>query len=60
MQRDELRPTVESASDHPLDAPSVRLLMPLDGQAELWCAGVTHARGRQPSVETASQKEVCT
>jgi 2-dehydro-3-deoxy-D-arabinonate dehydratase len=59
MQRDELRSTVESASDDPLDVASVRLLVALDGQAELWCAGVTYARGRQPSVQTGSQKEVC-
>ena len=59
MQRDELRSTVESASDDPLDVASVRLLVALDGQAELWCAGVTDARGRQSSVQTGSQKEVC-
>ena len=58
MQQDELRSTVESASGQPVDVASVRLLAPLDGRAELWCAGVTYARSRGARMEESAEQSV--
>ncbi|WP_328529225.1 fumarylacetoacetate hydrolase family protein [Nocardioides sp. NBC_00368] len=58
MPRDELRATVESASATPLPAASARLLAPLDGRAELWCAGVTYARSRSARMEESAERSV--
>ncbi|OIJ24227.1 fumarylacetoacetate hydrolase family protein [Nocardioides luteus] len=58
MARDELRATVESASAAPVPVASVRLLAPLDGRAELWCAGVTYARSRSARMEESAERSV--
>ena len=58
MPHDELRATVESASAAPVPAASVRLLAPLDGRAELWCAGVTYARSRSARMEESTERSV--
>jgi 2-dehydro-3-deoxy-D-arabinonate dehydratase len=57
---DELRSTVESAASTqesvPLD--SVRLLPPLDGRAEVWCAGVTYERSKGARMEESTEQSV--
>ncbi len=58
MQTDELRSTVESAAGQPVPVASVRQLVPLDGRAELWCAGVTYARSRGARMEESSEQSV--
>lgn len=58
MPHDELRATVESASAGPVPVGSVRLLAPLDGRAELWCAGVTYARSRSARMEESAEQSV--
>lgn len=58
MPHDELRATVESASATPVPVASVRLLAPLDGRAELWCAGVTYARSRSARMEESAEQSV--
>ncbi|MFE6510028.1 fumarylacetoacetate hydrolase family protein [Nocardioides sp. NPDC057767] len=58
MPRDELRATVESAFATPVPAASARLLAPLDGRAELWCAGVTYARSRSARMEESAERSV--
>ncbi|HET8960870.1 fumarylacetoacetate hydrolase family protein [Nocardioides sp.] len=58
MRRDALRSTVESASGEPIQVASVRLLAPLDGRAELWCAGVTYARSRGARMEESAEQSV--
>jgi 2-dehydro-3-deoxy-D-arabinonate dehydratase len=58
MQQDELRSTVDSASGDPVRVASARLLVPLDGRAELWCAGVTYARSRSARMEESTEQSV--
>ena len=58
MPLEELRATVESASAAPVPVSSVRLLAPLDGRAELWCAGVTYARSRSARMEESAEQSV--
>jgi 2-dehydro-3-deoxy-D-arabinonate dehydratase len=58
MQQDELRSTVEAASGEPVHVASARLLVPLDGRAELWCAGVTYARSRGARMEESAEQSV--
>ncbi len=58
MPQAELRSTVGSASGEPVDVASVRLLVPLDGRAELWCAGVTYARSRGARMEESAEQSV--
>lgn len=58
MQQEELRSTIESAAGEPVDVASVRLLVPLDGRAELWCAGVTYARSRGARMEESTEQSV--
>jgi 2-dehydro-3-deoxy-D-arabinonate dehydratase len=58
MEQDELRSTVESASGDPVHVASVRLLVPLDGRGELWCAGVTYARSRGARMEESAEQSV--
>jgi 2-dehydro-3-deoxy-D-arabinonate dehydratase len=58
LPHDELRATVESASAVPVPVTSVRLLAPLDGRAELWCAGVTYARSRSARMEESAERSV--
>ena len=38
--------------------PPRRLLVPLDGRAEVWCAGVTYARSRSARMEESSEQSV--
>lgn len=55
----ELRTTVESRGDAaPVPASEVRLLPPLDGRGEVWCAGVTYARSRGARMEESSEQSV--
>ena len=58
MQLDEFRSIVESASGEPVHLASARLLVPLDGRAELWCAGVTYARSRGARMEESVEQSV--
>ncbi|MBA2955674.1 DUF2437 domain-containing protein [Nocardioides sp. MAH-18] len=58
MRLDVLRSTVESASATPVRVASARLLAPLDGRAELWCAGVTYARSRGARMEESADQSV--
>lgn len=58
MDQDGLRSTVESASGEPAHIASARLLAPLDGRAELWCAGVTYARSRGARMEESAERSV--
>ena len=58
MPHEDLRATVESASAAPVPVSSVRLLAPLDGRAELWCAGVTYARSRSARMEESAEQSV--
>ena len=58
MQKDEFRSTVESASGEPISVASARLLVPLDGRAELWCAGVTYARSRGARMEESAEQSI--
>jgi 2-dehydro-3-deoxy-D-arabinonate dehydratase len=55
----ELRAVVESA---PLrdseDVAAVRLLPPLDGRGEVWCAGVTYERSRGARMEESTEQSV--
>lgn len=57
---DELRSRVESAAASTESVPlnSVRLLAPLDGRAEVWCAGVTYERSRGARMEESSEQSV--
>ncbi|NGN92138.1 DUF2437 domain-containing protein [Nocardioides sp. KC13] len=58
MPYDEIRAAVESATAPPVPVASVRLLAPLDGRAELWCAGVTYARSRSARMEESAERSV--
>ena len=58
MQHDELRSTVEAATGEPVHVASSRLLVPLDGRAEVWCAGVTYARSRGARMEESAEQSV--
>ena len=58
IHQDGFRSTVESASGEPVHVASARLLVPLDGRAELWCAGVTYARSRGARMEESSEQSV--
>jgi 2-dehydro-3-deoxy-D-arabinonate dehydratase len=58
MPQEELRSTVDSASGEEVDVASARLLVPLDGRAELWCAGVTYARSRGARMEESAEQSV--
>jgi 2-dehydro-3-deoxy-D-arabinonate dehydratase len=58
MHRDEFRSTVESASGEPVHVAAARPLVPLDGRAELWCAGVTYARSRGARMEESAEQSV--
>jgi 2-dehydro-3-deoxy-D-arabinonate dehydratase len=53
---EELRATVEKADGEPV-APR-RLLPPLDGRGEVWCAGVTYARSRTARMEESTEQSV--
>jgi 2-dehydro-3-deoxy-D-arabinonate dehydratase len=57
---DQLRATVESAasSDGAVPVESVQLLPPLDGRAEVWCAGVTYERSKGARMEESSEQSV--
>lgn len=57
---DELRATVESAAASAESVPveSLRLLPPLDGRAEVWCAGVTYERSKGARMEESSEQSV--
>ncbi|MGH3354852.1 MAG: fumarylacetoacetate hydrolase family protein, partial [Nocardioidaceae bacterium] len=56
----ELRSTVESAlNDGPTAAVrEVRVLPPLDGRGEVWCAGVTYERSRGARMEETTEQSV--
>jgi len=57
---DELRAAVEAAAagQEAVDVASVDLLVPLDGRAEVWCAGVTYERSRGARMEESSEQSV--
>jgi 2-dehydro-3-deoxy-D-arabinonate dehydratase len=53
----QLRAAVGQVSgDHPVV--EVRLLPPLDGRAEVWCAGVTYERSRGARMEESTEQSV--
>jgi 2-dehydro-3-deoxy-D-arabinonate dehydratase len=53
---DDLRAAVDKTEGQP-EAPR-RLLPPLDGRGEVWCAGVTYARSRSARMEESSEQSV--
>jgi 2-dehydro-3-deoxy-D-arabinonate dehydratase len=53
---EELRAQVENAG--PDAVGPARLLAPLDGRGEVWCAGVTYARSRSARMEESSEQSV--
>src|SRR5919112_141445 len=57
---DELRATLEAAASgqEEVDVATVELLAPLDGRAEVWCAGVTYERSRGARMEESSEQDV--
>lgn len=55
---DELRRSVTDAATSGEEIQSSRLLPPLDGRGEVWCAGVTYARSRGARMEESSQEDV--
>lgn len=57
---DRLRAALEEAAEGPqsVDMASVELLAPLDGRAEVWCAGVTYERSRGARKEESSEESV--
>ncbi|TDO54389.1 2-dehydro-3-deoxy-D-arabinonate dehydratase [Kribbella sp. VKM Ac-2527] len=54
---DELRGAVGKLGDA-VPVQDVRLLPPLDGRGEVWCAGVTYERSRGARMEESSQQDV--
>jgi len=54
---DELRDVVRKVSDERPVA-DVRLLPPLDGRGEVWCAGVTYERSRGARMEESTEQSV--
>lgn len=52
----DLQALTRGASE-PAETP-VRLLPPLDGRGEVWCAGVTYARSRSARMEESSEQSV--
>jgi 2-dehydro-3-deoxy-D-arabinonate dehydratase len=57
---DRFRATLEAAAggEEGVDVASVDLLAPLDGRAEVWCAGVTYERSRGARMEESSEQSV--
>ena len=60
LPRDGFRASLEAAAggSEAVDLASVRLLAPLDGRAEVWCAGVTYERSRGARMEESSEQSV--
>lgn len=60
LRATELRAAVESAlSEEPTeDVRAVRMLPPLDGRAEVWCAGVTYERSKGARMEETTEQSV--
>lgn len=57
----DIRALVEDATDAGAPAVAVddvRLLPPIDGRGEVWCAGVTYARSRGARMEESSEQSV--
>lgn len=56
----ELREMLETAQANgkPEPAADVRLLPPLDGRGEVWCAGVTYERSRGARLEEATERSI--
>jgi 2-dehydro-3-deoxy-D-arabinonate dehydratase len=54
---DELRVRADQVSGEPVPA-DLRLLPPLDGRAEVWCAGVTYERSRGARMEESTERSV--
>jgi 2-dehydro-3-deoxy-D-arabinonate dehydratase len=52
----ELRETLENVEGTAMDG--VRLLPPLDGRGEVWCAGVTYERSRGARMEESTEQSV--
>src|ERR671935_1127687 len=58
---DELRARVEAlARSEPGQASSDRLLAPIDGQTEVWAAGVTYQRSEEARVEESGTPDIYT
>ena len=53
---EELRAQVEKAGTDAVGP--ARLLAPLDGRGEVWCAGVTYARSRSARMEESTEQSV--
>jgi 2-dehydro-3-deoxy-D-arabinonate dehydratase len=59
LKLDDLRTLVEKTmTGSALDPADVRLLPPLDGRGEVWCAGVTYERSRGARTEESSERSV--
>ncbi|TWD80045.1 2-dehydro-3-deoxy-D-arabinonate dehydratase [Kribbella amoyensis] len=57
LTADDLRAAVGKLGDE-VPVSDVRLLPPLDGRGEVWCAGVTYERSRGARMEESSQQDV--
>lgn len=60
LRHDDLRSAVESAAaaGRTDDPGTVRLLPPIDGRTEVWCAGVTYERSRGARMEESTEQSV--
>jgi 2-dehydro-3-deoxy-D-arabinonate dehydratase len=60
LRLDELRAAVDEGlrHDETRDAAGVRLLPPIDGRGEVWCAGVTYERSRGARMEESSEQSI--
>lgn len=57
LSLDDLRTAVGKLADE-VDVQAVRLLPPLDGRSEVWCAGVTYERSRGARMEESTEQSV--
>lgn len=57
LSLDDLRTAVGKLADE-VDVQTVRLLPPLDGRSEVWCAGVTYERSRGARMEESTEQSV--
>lgn len=57
LSLDDLRTAVGKLADE-VDVANVRLLPPLDGRSEVWCAGVTYERSRGARMEESTEQSV--
>ncbi len=57
LTAEEFRAAVAKTGD-PVEVGSVKLLPPLDGRGEVWCAGVTYERSRGARMEESGDEDI--